>query len=120
MLATDLSAGILELAQRRFDQSGLANATTKVTDGEELAVEEGRYDAVVCRLGLMYFPDRAGALASARRALRPGGRIAAVVFGAAAGNGFFSLPVSIIRRCAGLGPPLPGQPGRSALAPMVC
>ena len=111
VLATDISAGILELAQRRFDRSGLANAATKVMDGEDLAVEEARYDAVICRLGLMYCPDCADALAPARRALRPGGRISVVVFATPADNGFFSLPVSIVRRRAGLGPPVPGQPG---------
>jgi SAM-dependent methyltransferase len=115
LLATDLSAGILTLAQRRFDQAGLANAATRVMDGENLAVEEGHYDAVISRLGLIYFPDRARALASARRALRPGGRIAVVVYAGAAENGFFSVPVSIIRHCAGLGPPLPGQPGPFSL-----
>jgi len=115
VLATDISAGILTLAQRRFEHAGLANAATRVLDGENLAVEEGHYDAVISRLGLIYFPDRVGALASARRALRPGGRIAVVVYATAADNGFFSLPVSIIRRCAGLGPPLPGQPGPFSL-----
>jgi len=45
-----------------------------------------------------------------RQALQPGGRIAAVVYAAAVDNGFFSVPVSIIRHCAGLGPPLPRQP----------
>ena len=115
VLATDISAGILALAQRRFDQAGLANAATRVMDGENLAVAEGHYDAVINRLGLIYFPDRAAALGSARHALRPGGRLAAVVYAAAADNGFFSVPVSIIRRCAGLGPPLPGQPGPFSL-----
>ena len=88
MLATDISAGILALAQRRFGQAGLANAATRVMDGEDLAVEEGHYDAVISRLGLIYLPDRAGALGSALRALRPGGRIAAVVYAAAPDNGF--------------------------------
>jgi SAM-dependent methyltransferase len=115
LLATDISAGILTLAQRRFDLAGLSNAATRVMDGEDLAVEEGHYDAVISRLGLIYFPDRAGALASARRALRPGGRIAAVVYAAAPDNGFFSVPMSIVRRRAGLGPPLPGQPGPFSL-----
>jgi SAM-dependent methyltransferase len=115
VLATDISAGILALAQRRFDQAGLANAATRVMDGENLAVAEGHYDAVISRLGLIYFPDRAAALGSARHALRPGGRLAAVVYAAAADNGFFSVPVSIIRRCAGLGPPLLGQPGPFSL-----
>jgi SAM-dependent methyltransferase len=115
VLATDISAGILALAQRRFDRAGLANAATRVMDGEDLSVAEGQYDAVISRLGLIYFPDRAGGLASARRALRPGGRIAMLVYAAAPHNGFFSVPVSIIRRCAGLGPPLPGQPGPFSL-----
>jgi ubiquinone/menaquinone biosynthesis C-methylase UbiE len=70
VLATDISAGILALAQRRFDQAGLANAATRVMDGEDLAVEEGHYDAVISRLGLIYLPDRAGARGSALRALR--------------------------------------------------
>ncbi len=115
VLATDISAGILALAQRRFELAGLANATTRQMDGERLDVQEGHYDSVISRLGLIYFPDRAGALASVRRALRPGGRVGFVVYGTAAENGFFSVPVSIIRAAAGLGPPLPGQPGPFSL-----
>ena len=53
MLATDISAGILALAQRRFDQAGLANAATRVMDGEDLAVEEGHYGAVISRARVM-------------------------------------------------------------------
>ena len=66
VVATDISAGILALAQRRFDQAGLANAATRVMDGENLAVAEGHYDAVISRLGLIYFPDRAAALVAWR------------------------------------------------------
>jgi SAM-dependent methyltransferase len=111
VLATDISAGILGYADRRFAAAGLGNAETRVMDGEEIAVAAGYYDAVISRVGLIYFPDRQRALAGMRRALRPGGRVAAVVYAAADVNGFFSVPVSIIRRAAGLGPPLPGQPG---------
>ncbi len=84
-------------------------------DGEGLAVEPGYFDAVISRLGVIYFPDRAAAMAGASEALRPGGRFAVIVYGTAAANGFFSVPVSIIRRAAGLGPPLPGQPGPISL-----
>ena len=115
ILATDISAGILARAERRFELAGLANATTRQMDGEQLDVQEGHYDSVISRLGLIYFPDRAGALASVRRALRPGGRVGFVVYATAAENGFFSVPVSIIRAAAGLGAPLPGQPGPFSL-----
>lgn len=115
VLATDISAGILAYVQRRFSENGLANATTRATDGEDLAIEAEHFDAVISRLGLNYFPDRQRALAHMRRALRPGGRLAVVVYAAAEDNGFFSVPVSIIRRRAHLGPPLAGQPGPFSL-----
>ena len=115
VLATDISAGILVYAQHRFSENGLANATTRPMDGEDLAVEAEHFDTVISRLGLIYFPDRQRALAQMRRALRPGGRLAVVVYAAAEDNGFFSVPVSIIRRRAHLGPPLAGQPGPFSL-----
>jgi SAM-dependent methyltransferase len=113
VLATDISAAILEYADRR--DAGLANASTRVSDGEDIEVEAGHFDAVISRVGLIYFPDRQRALRGMRRALRPGGRVAVIVYAAADANGFFSVPVSIIRRAAGLGPPLPGQPGPFSL-----
>ncbi len=115
VLATDISPVILTRAQRRFELAGLGNAATRVMDGECLAVEPGYFDAVISRLGVIYFPDRAAALAGARAALGPGGRLAVIVYGTAADNGFFSVPVSVIRQAAGLGPPLPGQPGPFSL-----
>jgi hypothetical protein len=50
-----------------------------------------------------------------RRALAPGGRVAAVVYSTPERNPFFSIPVRIIRERAGLPPPLPGQPGPFSL-----
>jgi hypothetical protein len=50
-----------------------------------------------------------------RRALRPGGRVAAISYSTPERNGFFSVPVGIIRRRAELPPPLPGQPGPFSL-----
>jgi hypothetical protein len=47
--------------------------------------------------------------------LVPKGRVGAIVFSTADKNGFFSQPVSIVRRHAKLGPPLPGQPGPFSL-----
>jgi len=115
VLATDLSPVILERAQRQFERSGLTSAATMVMDGENLAVEPSSFDAVISRLGIIYLPDRAAALASARTALRPGGRLSVIVYGTGPQNGFFSVPVSIIRQAAGLGAPLPGQPGPFSL-----
>jgi hypothetical protein len=70
---------------------------------------------VISRVGLIYFPNQQKALAGMRRALKPGAKIAAVVYSTPENNKFFSVPISIIRRRAQLPPPLPGQPGPFSL-----
>ena len=115
VLATDISSNILDFAARNAHAAGLTNVETRVLDGETLDVEPAAFDAVISRVGLIYFPDQQKALAGMRRALKPGGRVAAIVYTTAEQNAFFSHPVSIIRRRAQLPPPLPGQPGPFSL-----
>jgi SAM-dependent methyltransferase len=115
VLATDIASNILDHAREAAARAGLGNVDTRVMDGEELDLPPGSFDAVVSRVGLIYFPDQKKALAGMHRVLAPGGRIAAIVYSTAERNGFFSEPVAIIRRRANLGPPLPGQPGPFSL-----
>jgi SAM-dependent methyltransferase len=115
VLATDLSANILERAALAAQVVGFRTVATRVMDGENLEVEPGFFDAVISRLGLIDFPDQRRALASARRALKPGGRIAAIVYTTAERNEFFSIPISIIRRRAQLPSPARGEPGPFSL-----
>jgi SAM-dependent methyltransferase len=115
VLATDISPAILEFAAAEARRAGQSSLSTRAMDGEHLDVADESFDVVMSRVGLIYFPDQARALAEMRRVLVPGGRVAAIVYGPADKNGFFSVPVSIIRRMANLGPPLPGQPGPFSL-----
>ena len=116
VLATDLSPAILEFAASDARTRGITNVTTRVMDGEENDLESESFDVAVSRVGLIYFPDQAKALRHMHRVLVPGGRIAAMVWGPAENNAFFSKPVAIMRRRAALGPPLPGQPGPFSLS----
>lgn len=116
VLATDLSAGILERAARNARLAGLGNVETAVVDGEALGgIEAEPFDAVISRVGLIYFPDQHAALSGMRGHLKPGGKVGAITYGTADRNGFFSGPVGIIRRRAALPAPLPGQPGPFSL-----
>jgi SAM-dependent methyltransferase len=116
VLATDISPAILSYASTAAAEAGLSQVSVMEADGEDLsAVEEGAYDAVISRVGLIYFPHQQAALRGMCRALRPGGRLSAVVYSTADRNEFFSIPVGIIRKVARLGPPLPGQPGPFSL-----
>lgn len=116
VLATDISPAILEYAAGAAHRAGLGNVETLEADGEDLAaVQTAAYDAVISRVGLIYFPDQNRALSQMCRALRPGGRLSSVVYSTAERNGFFSIPVGIIRRIAGLPAPTPGLPGPFSL-----
>jgi SAM-dependent methyltransferase len=119
VLATDISSNILDEAAEGARAADVTTITTRVVDAEELDVEPGSFDAAISRLGLMYMPDKPRALAQARRALREGGRYAAVVFAEPERNGFFSLPIGIIRRRAQLPPPAPGLPGPFSCATLA-
>jgi len=115
VLATDISAEMLVYADREASERGLSQFETRVMDGENLELEDGSFDAVLSRVGLIYFPDRARALAEMRRVLVPGGRLSVVVYSTPDRNKFFSIPVGIIRREAQLPPPSPAQPGPFSL-----
>ena len=115
VLATDISPAILEYAAKAAGDAGLDTIATRELDGEHLDVDEASFDAVISRVGLIYFPDQQAALTGMLQALRPGGRISAVVYSTAERNGFFAVPVGIIRRRAQLPPPAPGQPGPFSL-----
>jgi len=115
VLATDISSNILAFVAEEARSAGLANVTTRVMDGENLDIEDGVFDAVISRLGVIYFPDRARGLSEGRRVLRDGGRIAVMGYTTPDRNQFFSIPVSIIREVAALPPPAPGLPGPFSL-----
>ena len=115
VLATDIAPNILAFAAQAAAIRGLTNLETRVMDGERLDLPDESFDVVTSRVGLIYFPDQQGALAETRRVLKPGGRVAAIVYTTPERNPFFSIPVGIIRRRANLPPPAPGQPGPFSL-----
>src|SRR5258706_9395613 len=112
VLATDISPAILEHAAATAREAGLSQVATRELDGETLDELPGQtFDAVISRVGLIYFPDQQKALAGMKHVLKPGGPIGAIVYSTAQNNAFFAIPGSIIRPRARLPPPLPGQPG---------
>ena len=115
VLATDISEGIVELARQVALERGHKQIETRAMDGEKLDLPDASFDAVVCRLGLMYMPHPVTALREWRRVLRAGGRVAVVVFSTPDRNPWGAVPASIIRRRAQLPPPVPGQPGPFSL-----
>lgn len=111
VLATDLSATILEMAARNAQQAGLANVQTRLADGEALPLDDASFDAVVCRLGLMFFPDPLRGLCEMHRVARRGGGVCTMVFSRPDRNPCVTILMSTAMKHAGLPPRDPFQPG---------
>ena len=96
VLATDLSADMLGITAHVAQLEGLTTITTRVMDAEQLDLEDNAFDAVICRLALMLIPNRKLALREICRVLKPGGKLAALVWSAQENNPLFSLPLAIV------------------------
>ncbi len=81
VLGTDISQQMVDAAAELAWQRGLHQVKFERMDAEELQVSPESFDAALCALGMMYFPDPVKALAEMRRALKPGGRAVAAVWG---------------------------------------
>ncbi|MGC2778117.1 MAG: class I SAM-dependent methyltransferase [Bradyrhizobium sp.] len=111
VLATDLSPAILEFARANARRAGCPNVETRAADGEDLKVEAASFDAAICRLGLMLYPDPGKGLREMFRALKPGGRACTMVFSTPDKNPCVAILVSTALAHAGLPPRDPYQPG---------
>jgi SAM-dependent methyltransferase len=105
VLATDLSAAMLNVAAEAARKTGLTNIETRVMNAESLDLDSNSFDAVICRLGLMLFSHPPKALREVRRVLKPGGKIAALVFSTMEQNPYQGIPLAIARGLGGITPP---------------
>ena len=76
VIAVDRSEEMLSAGRRRLE--GATNVELRAGDLEHLPVSDGELDVAVLSLVLHYVVDPRDALAEARRALKPGGRILVV------------------------------------------
>jgi len=89
VLGTDISERMVEEAERRA--TGRPGVGFRRLSAEDRDLDGSGFDAALCAFGLMYAPDPVAALGAMRRALKPGGRTAVVVWGARARCGWAEI-----------------------------
>ena len=73
--ATDIAPGMVDMLRQRIERDGIANLEAVLMDMEKLEFPDESFDAVTARWAFMFAPDTVGAMAAARRVLKPGGRL---------------------------------------------
>jgi SAM-dependent methyltransferase len=112
VVGIDVCAPFIEVA--RAEAAGHANVAYLLADAQSHAFAEP-FDAVFSRFGIMFFDDPPAAFARLHAALRPGGRLGAVVWGPIEANEWVSAGLDVVRGHLEVPAPPPG-PGPFALA----
>ena len=81
LTASDLVEGMMMGAKRRAGDRGLTNIDFQSADMTDLPFDDNQFDRVVCRFGIMFVPEPRRATSEALRVLKPGGKIAYLVWG---------------------------------------
>ncbi len=89
VVLSDDSPAMTQAAARR--SASLSQISTLVCDQSQIRSADERFDAVICRHGLMFAEQPADAVREARRVLRPGGRYAAMTWDARSANPWLGL-----------------------------
>lgn len=116
VVAIDQSPQMLSIAQDRANTIGLTNVVFQEVDAENMNFQEGHFDAVVCRFGLMFLPNVEASLSSVLRVLVPNGKFATSVWEVPEKIPFFSFAVQTLQKMFQIPPPPPGAPSMSGLA----
>jgi enediyne biosynthesis protein CalE5 len=117
VVGVDIAPAMVTMARSRAGD--LPQARFEVGDFRDLNLAAGSFDAVLSRWALMFLPGRAAALRDLRTLLRPGGRLAAAVWGPAPEALVVGLPfLAIGPRLQATPPPAApaDQPGPYAMS----
>jgi ubiquinone/menaquinone biosynthesis C-methylase UbiE len=122
VVATDISPQMLAIAMTRAKSLSLDSVIEfSEIDGEKLdllgpSTTAKKFDAVLSRWGLMFFPNLPAALVRIRQMLITNGRLSAAVWSAPSKVPWLDLAFATVRKQLTIPPPLPGEPGPFALA----
>jgi SAM-dependent methyltransferase len=116
VVLSDVVAEMTEIAAARARALGVENVATRQLDLESIAEPDASYDVVLCREGLMFAPEPERAASEIARVLRPGGRVAAAVWGPRERNPWLGLVFDAVSAQTGSPVPPPGVPGPFSLS----
>lgn len=108
---TDAIADMVRAAEREAARRRLTNVTFRRCEAEALPFTDNTFDAVVCRLGVMFFPDPLSGMREMLRVAKPGGALALAVWDKSDCNPFLNVITNALSRYVETAPEEPDAPG---------
>jgi SAM-dependent methyltransferase len=116
VIGVDLSREMLGVARDRTERAGIDNLSFEQADVQVYPFEPDGFDAAISKTGTMFFGDPVAAFGNIALALRPGGRLAMLVWRSVSDNEWFREIVTAFAAGRDLPAPPPDAPGPFALA----
>ena len=98
VICTDVTAEMVAAAQSEAQRHGVTNISFRQCAADSLPFENDSFDAVVCRLGVMFFPDPLAGLQEMLRVTKQDGVIALAVWDKSELNPFSYLVTDVVGR----------------------
>jgi len=108
IVATDLKEAMLAFAATRPNSDPTQperRIAWQQADAQALPFDDGRFDAVVCQFGVMFFQEKIAAYREASRVLKPGGRFVFSVWDRIETNEFADVIAVAVASCFPSDPP---------------
>jgi len=116
VLAVDLSGPMLARARQSAEAEGLTTIRFEQGDAQAYPFPAGAVDVAMSRFGVMFFADPVAAFTNIGAALRPGGRLAILVWQPVEANEWMTAIREALSVGRDLPVPPPGTPGPFGLA----
>src|SRR5439155_26084888 len=111
VFSTDAVAGMVAAARDEARSRNRTNVELCQCTAGALPFPSDAFDATVCRLGVMFFPDPLAGLREMLRVSKPEGRLALAVWPARDLNPFIRIPTEVVARHCGATAEDPDAPG---------
>lgn len=108
--STDAVMEMVQAAEREASRRGITNMSFRNCSADALPFDDGSFDAAVCRLGIMFFPDPVAGLREILRVIKDGS-ISLAVWGKSDLNPFSYAVTNVVARHIESPPADPNAPG---------
>lgn len=107
----DLSQQMVNVANRKAAEKGISNYHSVCGDATSMPFEDNSFDHVLCRFGIMFFPNMVEGVSEMVRVLKPGGKVTLAVWAEPGNNPFLTILAGTAKEILQLPDPPPDSPG---------